>query len=171
MSRGHVIHQLQSTGAPQRCIDAWLIGHEVTSGPAPAPLPTHTFNALRPLVSYEGHEGCGFLTADGQLWPTPSQKPSPVSYSIGRAAWNAARGRALVEGTTLIGSLHTHPDGPDGPSEKDLAIARRLRRGEIRQVWHPRSGLLTTYDRSGVVGKATVQRPIWFRALAWLAFR
>lgn len=36
-----------------------------------------------------------------------------------------------------MGSIHTHPDGPPGPSDVDLEIATRLRPHEYRAVCRP----------------------------------
>ena len=131
-----------------------------------------TFAHLRPLVSYEGNEGCGFLIVrDGicEVWPVPSRKPSPTGYSIGRQQHIRARIRAKAENCQIWGTIHTHPDGPPGPSPEDLHLTRFLR-GEVRAVWHPRSGLLTIYGREGVISTSTISRPFWFRILAFLLF-
>ena len=132
------------------------------------------FEHLRPLVGFDGNEACGFLIADGEaiidVWPTPSLRPSSTFYSIGRNAWIAAHRRAAANGVRVVGSIHTHPDGPRGPSELDLAIARRLRHGELRAVWHPRSGTLTLYSRQGIIATTVIPRPWWLRLIAPLFF-
>lgn len=132
-----------------------------------------TFKQLRPLLDIEGNETCAFViqTPSGfELWPTPSLRPAPDSYSIGRLAWENARKRTASEGKRLCGSLHTHPNGPLGPSTKDLQIAHYLRNGEIRMVWHPRSGTLTTYSREGLIAQQIIRAPLWIRPILWIFF-
>lgn len=124
-----------------------------------------SFDHLRPLLPVDGNETCGFLVSDGaaiiDVWPTPSLEPSPDSYSIGRNAWIQARKRARALGLRIVGTIHTHPDphDPGGPSEIDLEIARRLPPGELRAVWHPRSGRFTLYDRSGIIMTTVIRQP------------
>lgn len=128
------------------------------------------FAQLRPLLDVEGNERCGLLVArDGvivDVWPVPSLRPSPVSYAIGRSAWIDGHRRARELGVRVVGSIHSHPDGPEGPSEQDLEIARHLPPREIRAVWHPRSGRLTFYGREGILASETVARPLWLRMVA-----
>ena len=64
--------------------------------------------------------------------------------------------RAKREGVRVVGSIHSHPYGPTGPSDLDLAIAKKLGTNELRAVWHPGSGSLTFYGRSGVLLRQVV---------------
>ena len=123
-----------------------------------------------------GMETCGFLLGDRQrgiieIWPTPSLRPDGVSYRIGRQAWGDARAKAEEAEMTLLGSIHSHPNGPPGPSEKDLALARHLRSDDhVRATWHPRSSTLTLYGPDGIISQQTIPRPWWHRLLAPILF-
>ena len=133
-----------------------------------------SFADLSTLLDPEGYEQCGFLMGQAGriecIWPTPSLRPSSTSYRIGREAWDRARERAAREGLSLLGSIHTHPDGPPGPSERDLWLSARLGNGGVRAVWHPRSGTLTIYDASGILRQDVIARPWWFRLIAPLFY-
>lgn len=127
-----------------------------------------TFRNLKQLLDFGGNETCGFLVAKEleiiDVWPSPSLRSQPDSYSIGRRAWALAYKSARSQGLQIAGAIHTHPDGPPGPSEKDLQIATRLRNG-LRAVWHPRSGRFTLYDRSGIIAVLDIPCPWWFRLI------
>jgi len=134
-------------------------------------------DAILDLIPWDGNESCAFLVGkDGcedvlEVWPTPSLQPSPEGYSIGRNAWIRARQRAEEQGKVVIGTIHTHPLGPPGPSRRDESCARYLRPPEsLRAVWHPRSGRLITYNRQGVLDERILPRPLWMRLLAALVF-
>ena len=133
-----------------------------------------TFEQVRPLIDWNGNECCGFIISRSlptvAIWPVPSLKPSEDSYSIGHKAWQEAQTRAKREGYVILGTIHTHPNGPEGPSEKDLEIASHLRNSEIRMVWHPLSSVLTIYDKSGIIQTNHVEVPRWFKEEARLIF-
>lgn len=131
------------------------------------------FNQLLAITPFDGTEGCGFLVGDTTeitaIVATPSLTPSRFQYSIGYPAWQQMRATAKETGLTIWGTIHSHPDGPLGPSEKDLDIASRLRGREVRAVWHPRTQTLTFYKRDIILQKR-VAVPLWFRALAKILF-
>lgn len=121
------------------------------------------YKDLKCLIDLEGNETCGFVVKDGvgvEMWKTPSLRPSPDSYSIGKNAWRNANIRAKKEQKKIIGTIHTHPNGPIGPSDKDIQVARKLRNGEIRLVWHPSSGTLTQYGKQGIIEQSVIKIPL-----------
>ncbi len=128
------------------------------------------FRDLRPLLRPPWHEGCGFLVRDAggriAVWPVPSLTPAPDRYAIGKAAWVQANRRAQHTGCAILGTIHTHPEGPEGPSERDLAIARRLPVTELRMVWYPRGGHLTLYNRTGILATTAIPAPWAWRVMA-----
>ena len=87
------------------------------------------FNQILTITPFDGTEGCGFLTGNTEeitaIVATPSLKPSRFQYSIGFPAWQQMRATAKETGLVIWGTIHSHPDGPLGPSEKDLDIDRR----------------------------------------------
>ena len=128
------------------------------------------------LTPWEGCETCAFLVGkEGSLdvlevWPTPSLTPSPENYSIGKRAWEGAKKRARSLDMVVIGTIHTHPLGPEGPSPQDEACACFLRPPDrIRAVWHPKSGKLTTYNGQGVLDQRTLPRSLKLRLFAFWA--
>lgn len=125
---------------------------------------------LLQLADHEGNERCGFIVgtknAVTDIWAIPSLRPDPCSYRIGKPAWNGARERAQRESVILHGSIHSHPNGPKGPSVCDLWLSARLHHGALRMVWHPRSGTLTTYGKQGIIDQCQTKRPLWFRLIA-----
>ena len=131
------------------------------------------FGQLMAITPFDGTEGCGFLTGNTEeitaIVATPSLKPSRFQYSIGFPAWQQMRATAKETGIVIWGTIHSHPDGPLGPSEKDLDIASRLRGREVRAVWHPRSQTLTFYKKQ-IISQERVAAPLWFRALAKVLF-
>jgi len=134
------------------------------------------WHALSELIDWEGNETGGLLIGSDDaiegVWPVPSRRPNPNRYSVQRGIYYKARDTAGRLGIRVWGVIHTHPNGPEGPSAEDIELAKRyrIRAGEVRAVWHPRSGRLTLFDAQGPTASTTIACPLWFRLVRALVF-
>jgi proteasome lid subunit RPN8/RPN11 len=73
------------------------------------------------------NEACGLLAGDSSgvqvVYPTDNADASSVSYTIEPNGHFAALQDAERRGLELIGSFHSHVDGPPYPSDRDIAGA------------------------------------------------
>lgn len=120
------------------------------------------------VASKDRAELCGFIIAEGRglnfktldtlplcaMRIAESKDLQPDSYRLGKNAWIQAQKFAKAQGWSVVGSFHTHPTGPAGPSATDLAIAKglsgydRLRAVIYRnRIWfYDRTGIIATHN-------------------------
>lgn len=126
------------------------------------------FRELVKIAPYDGNETGGIVyksDADYQILPIPSLRPSEDTYIIGVKKFHALRRKM---GNNFCGVIHTHPNGPAGASDRDIAIAIKNTK-HVRYVWHPRSGTLTQYN--GISSTSHhVNVPLWFRIASLILF-
>jgi proteasome lid subunit RPN8/RPN11 len=88
---------------------------------------THTqWQAMRRHVSRRFPlEACGLLVGKGerveQTIGIPNAEHSPVRFRMEPGAQWRAFQRMEAAGLDLVGIYHSHPNGPDRPSETDIA--------------------------------------------------
>lgn len=67
-------------------------------------------------------------------------------YDFDRRVFKSTCAKARRQGMKVLGIIHTHPGGPDEPSQDDLDCAGRR---YTNAVWS--SGTITFYKRSGII--------------------
>lgn len=73
-------------------------------------------------------EGCGFLIGREsnavRFEPAPNALVSRSAFEIHPAVLFDLQRKLRSTGEDLVGICHSHPHGPSGPSERDIALAR-----------------------------------------------
>jgi proteasome lid subunit RPN8/RPN11 len=91
-------------------------------------LKSGTWQAMRRHVRHKSPlEACGLLAGkDNRVELSigiPNMEPSPVRFRMNpRAQWRAFQ-RIEAAGIELLGIYHSHPQGPDHPSQSDIEQA------------------------------------------------
>lgn len=126
-------------------------------------------------------ESCGFILSAkpgeiADIWPTPNNwqerpggRESHEAYSIGAAAWRAARFRARARGFEVIGAAHSHLSTDEDshmPSDFDVKFFGDVTGQSVAAVWHWSTGRLTLFNAAGAFQAFRFEPHPVMRALA-----
>jgi proteasome lid subunit RPN8/RPN11 len=93
------------------------------------------------LASCLPEEGCGLLAGRAarvsEVIPVPNAARSATRFLMEPRAQLLALERIEQEGLELLGIFHSHPAGPDGPSETDM---REAAYPAVQVIWSKSSG-------------------------------
>ena len=92
-------------------------------------LPTAAVAAIRAHETFSlPEECCGLLAGTPGVvrfvYPLTNSNPSPASFTIDPVEHFHSWRHAIANDWDLIGAFHSHPVGPDRPSQTDLALAK-----------------------------------------------
>lgn len=88
-------------------------------------------------------EACGLLAGRGSqaqaVYPVRNELASPTHFRMDAAQQWVAFQRIQAAGQALLAIYHSHPAGPDHPSQQDLQQAGYP--GVTQLIWSPQAGL------------------------------
>lgn len=127
------------------------------------------FTELLKITDFSGRESGGILLKSGEIIEIENVSSDDNKFICDRQSYQVLRSKYNGNVDAII---HSHPLSDAKPSNEDIYIANkyRIRKGERRAIWHPRSGQVVFFNEKGETSRTPVSCPFWFRLLSLFFF-